>query len=148
MEAVTIEETTHDNPKIIQMKIDLEISMEKEELKKFKGLRIRERMLKEYDDGAMWHKVFFIMYKGKSVGFLSLSESAFYENLVWLSDLYIETDFRSKKIGSNALSIAKRVVCERGVDYFGVRFMGEKRKKFYHKNGFNSEMSCVNVMEI
>lgn len=148
MEAVFIEETVHSNPEIIKMKVDLELSVEKEELKEFKHLRIRENMVKDHELGGMWYKIYFIKYKGKIAGFLSLAESTFYENMAWLSELYVVPEYRHKKIGSSALSIAKKIVVERGFDYFGVRFTGEKRKKFYSRNGFNSEMSCVNVMEV
>ena len=148
METVLIEETIHSNPEIIKMKVDLELSLEKDELKEFKHLRIRENMTKDHEFGGMWYKIYFIKQKDKVVGFLSLAESTFYENLAWLSELYIVPEYRQRKVGSTALSIARKIVIERGFDYFGVRFAGEKRKKFYSKNGFNSEMSCVNVMEV
>ena len=148
METVFIEETTHNSPEIIRMKVELELSLEKDELKEFKHLRIRENMTKDHELGGMWYKIYFIKQKDKVVGFLSLAESTFYENLAWLSELYIVPEYRQRKVGSTALSIARKIVIERGFDYFGVRFAGEKRKKFYSKNGFNSEMSCVNVMEV
>ena len=145
---VKLEETRHDDPSIVQMKIDLEISMEKEELKKFKKLKIREKMVGENGGTGVWNHVYFVKYNDKTVGFLSLAESTFYENLAWLSYLFIVEEHRSRKIGSKALQLAKEIVSFKGFDYFGIRFEGDKRKRFYSKNGFKDELSCVNIAEL
>jgi len=145
---VKLIETSHSDPSIVQMKVDLELLMEKEEKKKFKKLKIRENMINEAADSSMWNHIYFIRCDTKDVGFLSLTESSFYENLVWLSHLYIIEDYRNKNVGSKAIKLANEIVAYRGFEYFGVRFEGDKRKKFYSKSGFASEMSCVSIAEL
>lgn len=145
---VKLVETSHSDPSIVQMKVDLELLIEKEEKRKFKKLKIRENMAQDNNVIGMWNHVYFIRCGDKNVGFLSLSESSFYENLVWLTHLYIVEDYRNKNVGSKAIKLAKEIVAYRGFDYFGVRFEGDKRKRFYSKSGFASEMSCVSIAEL
>lgn len=140
------------NPDYIKFSKELQKEFDAEEKKQFPKIKFNHSAnMTIIDDAVVSDKLdelYIVNYNNIAVGYVNIQQSSYYNNIAWLSDLYITHQHRGRGFGTEIITHMKQIVIEKGFDYFGVRFSGSKRKKFYERNGFSTNMSSVNVMEL
>ena len=85
--------------------------------------------------------IYSLILDGVGVGFIEFSVKSYYiTNMAHLLNLFILKEYRNKGLGSKAILFFKEYVKNiEGVDYITVD-CNVDNKKFYEKNGFNTEV--------
>lgn len=91
---------------------------------------------------------YLIIFNNISIGYFVLRHSNFYLNMLWLTSLYIDPKYQNRGFGSQTITYIKQNLIDKKYKYFSVNFQGDKRRNFYVRNGFTSELSAVNTMEL
>ena len=98
-------------------------------------------------DLAAWtekgHRLFFIQYDKKSVGFVHLGSRG--GRIDWLEDLFVIPEYQNRGIGTKAIQLAEDIVKEYSISmYIEAAARNEKAIRLYRNLGYD----CLNSITV
>lgn len=149
---VNLQEIEEDNPLIEKMIKKLGDELHNDQIKilsKLKNRKVVETDINNLSNSdKLWNQMYFILLENEIIGCVGLSESSYYKNIIWLTNIYLIKSFRNKGIGKVAIEKCIEKIKDKKYVYLCVNYFGQKRESFYERIGFKQDWSKTRVMDL